>query len=48
MYILRSMRQVPGTGHKLMPSNEPVRAGGILSPAGLKGAPVAEKLEGQS
>ena len=46
--MLRLMRQAPDTGHSLLPLNEPVRAGGIVSPAALKGAPVTETLEGQS
>jgi cytochrome d ubiquinol oxidase subunit I len=47
VYILRLMRQAPDAGHAELSVNEPVRAGGIVSPSGLIGASGAGTLKGQ-
>jgi cytochrome d ubiquinol oxidase subunit I len=47
VYILRLMRQMPDAGHGELSINEPIRAGGIVSPAALTGASGADTLKGQ-
>jgi cytochrome d ubiquinol oxidase subunit I len=47
VYILRLMRQAPDAGHAELSVNEPVRAGGIVSPSALTGASGAAMLKGQ-